>query len=222
MNASTNLNDNLRSAFTEASVDEYLYSLLPARDAVIAEMEDYAAQRNVPIIGPAVARLIALQVMISGAERIFEMGSAIGYSTIWIARAAGLKAEVFYTDGDPENAKRAAAHFRRAGVAKRIRIQTGDALELLRKSRGTFDLVFCDVNKDQYPAALRVAIPKLRRGGLFIADNTLWSGKVSHEPAANDSNTRSIQQFNQLIYDTPGLFPVLLPIRDGVTLCRKL
>jgi len=219
---STKLNDNLRSAFTEEGIDEYLYSLLPARDPVVTEMEDYAAQHNVPIIGPAVARLIALQVMISGAKRIFEMGSAIGYSTIWIARAAGPKAEVFYTDGDPENAKRATDHFRRAGVAKRIRIQTGDALDLLKKSRGSFDLIFCDVNKDQYPAALRVAVPKLRRGGLFIADNTLWSGKVSREAASNDSNTRSIQQFNQLIYDTPGLFPVLLPLRDGVTLCRKL
>ena len=222
MNAATKLNDNLRSSFTEASIDEYLYSLLPPRDSILTEMEDYAALHNVPIIGPAVARLIALQVMISGAKRIFEMGSAIGYSTIWIARAAGPKAEVFYTDGDPENARRASEHFRRAGVAKRIRIQTGDALDLLKKSRGTFDLIFCDVNKDQYPAALRLAVPKLRRGGLIIADNTLWNGKVARGAAPNDSNTRSIQQFNQLIYGTPGLFPVLLPLRDGVTLCRKL
>ena len=87
------LTKNLRSAFLEENVDEYLYALLPRRDAVLAEIEEYAAQHDVPIIGPAVARLLSLQVMISGAKRIFEMGSAIGYSTIWLARAAGSRAE---------------------------------------------------------------------------------------------------------------------------------
>jgi predicted O-methyltransferase YrrM len=216
------LTKNLRSAFTEENVDKYLYSLLPPRDPVLAEIEDYAAQHDVPIIGPAVARLLVSQVMISGAKRIFEMGSAIGYSTIWLARAAGPKGQISYTDGDPVNAKRATEYFRRAGVAKRIRVQTGDALALLQKSRVMFDLIFCDVNKDQYPAALRVALPKLRRGGLFIADNTLWSGKVAREAASDDANTRGIQEFNRLIYDSKELFPVLVPLRDGVTLCRKL
>jgi caffeoyl-CoA O-methyltransferase len=215
------LRRNLLSGYVDEKVDEYLYALLPAREPVLQEMEEYAAQHDVPIIGPAVGRLLALQVMISGAKRIFEMGSAIGYSTIWLARAAGPKAQVFYTDGDPANAKRASAYFRRAGVSKRIRMQTGDALDLLRKSRSKFDLIFCDVNKDQYPAALRIAIPKLRRRGLFLADNTLWSGKVAREAAPGDSNTRSIQQFNRLVYESKQLFPVLLPLRDGVTICRK-
>src|SRR6202171_2065144 len=107
--------DNLRSAFTQEDVDKYIYDLLPERDAVVKEMEAYAEEHRVPIIGPAVARLLTLLVQISGAKRIFEMGSAIGYSTIWLARAAGTKGEVTYTDSDPENAKRAEAYFRRAG-----------------------------------------------------------------------------------------------------------
>src|SRR5216684_4895922 len=159
--------DNLRSAYMQDDVEEYLYGLLPGRDAVISEIEDYAAQHDVPIIGPAVARMMALLVQVSGARRIFEMGSAIGYSTIWLARAAGPKAKVIYTDGDPENARRAKEYFRRAGVAKRIEVRVGDALELLKKTPGTFDLIFNDVNKEQYPAALRVALPKLRHGGLL-------------------------------------------------------
>jgi caffeoyl-CoA O-methyltransferase len=215
------LTKNLRSAFTEKRVDEYLYALLPARDAVLAEMEDYAARHDIPIIGPAVARLLALQVAISGAKRIFEMGSAIGYSTIWLARAAGSRAEIHYTDGNPANAARASEYFRRAGVARRIRVQTGDALAVLRNSGGKFDLVFCDVNKDQYPAALRAALPKLRRGGLFLADNTLWSGKAARSAAKNDAATRGIQEFNRLVYRSKGIFPVLLPLRDGFTVCRK-
>src|SRR6476660_5214006 len=126
--------ENLRSAFTKDDVDEYLYKLLPERDAVVREMEEYAAEHGVPIIGPAVARLLSLLVQVSGAKRIFEMGSAIGYSTIWLARAAGPQAEVFYTDGDPENARRAEEYFRKAGVGKRIRVQVGDALELVKKT----------------------------------------------------------------------------------------
>src|ERR1700732_2776411 len=97
--------DNLRSAFTQEDIDKYIYELLPERDPVVTEIEAYAAEHRVPIIGPAVARLLALLVQVAGTTRIFEMGSAIGYSTIWLARAAGPKAQVFYTDGDPENAR---------------------------------------------------------------------------------------------------------------------
>jgi predicted O-methyltransferase YrrM len=216
------LTDNLRSGYVQEDVEQYVYDLLPASDGLLAEMEEYAAGHNVPIIGPAVARFLALLVQISGARRIFEMGSAIGYSTIWLARAAGPKAQVFYTDGDPENARRAEAHFRKAGVAKRIRIQTGDALELLKKMPGKFDLIFNDVDKHQYPEAMRIAVPKLKRGGLFVTDNTLWSGRAARPAAPGDKNTLGVQELNRLTFSSKELFPVLLPLRDGVTVARKL
>ena len=214
--------DNLRSAFTQEGVDKYLYDLLPERDAVVKEMEAYAAEHRVPIIGPAVARLLTLLVQVSRATRIFEMGSAIGYSTIWLARAAGTKAKVFYTDGNPENARRAQEHFRKAGVAKRINVQVGDALELVKKTPGKFDFIFNDINKNQYPDALRAALPKLQRGGLLVTDNTLWSGKAAQPAGAEDRDTRGVQEFNRLVYASKELFPVLIPLRDGVTVCRKL
>src|SRR5437879_13923523 len=213
--------DNLRCAYMQNDVEEYLYGLLPERDAVISEIEDYAAQHDVPIIGPAVARLLSLFVQVSGARRIFEMGSAIGYSTIWLARAAGPKGKVIYTDGDPEKARRAKDYFRRAGVAKRIEVHVGNALELVKKAPGKFDLIFNDIDKHQYPAALRVALPKLRRGGLFITDNTLWSGKAARPAAPDDIHTLGIQEFNRLVYTSKDLYPVLMPLRDGVTVCRK-
>jgi caffeoyl-CoA O-methyltransferase len=213
--------ENLRSGYIQDDVEEYLYSLLPGRDAVIGEMEQYAEEHRVPIIGPAVARLLTLFAQVSGAKRIFEMGSAIGYSTIWLARAAGPKGRVYYTDGDPANAARAREYFRRAGVAKRIHVQVGDALELLKKTPGKFDLIFNDVNKDQYPDALRVALPKLKRGGLFITDNTLWSGKAARPAAPGDAATLGVQEFNRLVYASKELYPVLIPLRDGVTVCRK-
>jgi predicted O-methyltransferase YrrM len=202
-----------------APVEEYSYGILPKRDAVLADMERYAKKHDVPIIGPAVGRMIYLLAQISGARRIFEMGSAIGYSTIWLARAAGPDAEIYYTDGDSANAKRARNYFHRAGVNERAQILTGDALELIDGVAGKFDLIFIDVDKHQYPAALRKALPRLRSKGLLIADNVLWSGRVARR--ARDANTRGIQQFNRMVYSSSELFPVIIPLRDGVAVCRK-
>ena len=207
------------NGIVSSAIERYLYDLLPARDAVLREMEEFARRRNIPIIGPAVGRLLALVAELSGSKRIFEMGSAIGYSTIWLARAAGRSAEVYYTDGDPENARRAQSYFRRAGVAGRIVILVGDAVRLIDRVPGQFDLIFNDVDKHQYPAAFRKALPRLRRGGLLVADNALWFGRVARK--ATDRATRGIQQFNRLLYSSKELSPVIVPLRDGVAICRK-
>jgi predicted O-methyltransferase YrrM len=212
----------MQSAFTERSVERYLYSVLPARDPVLAEMERAARRRGIPIVGPAVGSLLALLVRISGAQRILEMGSAIGYSTIWLARAAGPGAEVFYTDGSEANAREASEYFRRAGVSKRIRVLVGDSLDLLDETPGKFDLIFNDVDKHQYPAVFRQAVPRLRRGGLLVADNVLWSGRVAHKASRSDAATRGIQRFNRLMYSSRAVYPVIVPLRDGVAICRKL
>jgi len=205
---------------THGPVERYLYDLLPRRDAVLVEMERFAARKEIPIVGPAVGRLLALLVQLAGARRIFEMGSAIGYSTIWLARAAGPRGEVFYTDGSPENARRAEGYFRRAGVAGRVRILVGNALRLVELVPGQFDFIFNDVDKSEYPGVFRKAVPRLRRGGLLVADNTLWYGRVAG--GAQDADTQGIREFNRLIYSSRKLFPVILPLRDGVAIARKL
>jgi predicted O-methyltransferase YrrM len=201
------------------SVEKYMSSLLPPRDPVLAEMERRARRERIPIIGPAVGRLLAQLIAMSKARRIFEMGSAIGYSTLWLARAAGSRAEVHYSDGDPALARDAQAYFRRAGIAKRIHIHVGDAVELLAETRGPFDLIFNDVDKHQYPAAFRTALPRLARGGLLVTDNALWSGRVAGR--ASDRDTRGVREFNRLSYASPLLFSVIIPLRDGVMVSRK-
>ena len=203
----------------DKKVEKYLNDLLPKSDAVLADMERYARLHNVPIIGPACGRLLYLLTQISGAKRIFEMGSAIGYSTIWFAKAAGEGSDVFYTDGDPKNAERAQKNFQRAGVEDRVHILVGDAVELIDSVSGDLDLVLIDVDKHQYPAALQKALARLRSGGLLVTDNVLWSGRVTAR--AKDENTRSIQKFNEAIYGSKDLFPVIVPLRDGVAVCRK-
>ena len=203
----------------EKHIEKYLDSLLPKRDAVLAEMEKYASRRKIPIIGPSCGRLLYLVAQISGANRMFEMGSAIGYSTIWLARGAGADAKIYYTDGDPENARRAKENFRRGGVEDRIQLLVGDAVQLIDGVPGSFDLIFIDVDKHQYPEALRKAVPRLRSGGLLITDNVLWYGRTPRR--AKDARTRAIQQFNRMIYSSSELFPVIVPLRDGVAVCRK-
>ena len=208
------------SAIVDASVEKYLYSLLPPRDEVLAEMERLAARRDIPIVGPAVGRVLYQLVQLIGAKRIFEMGSAIGYSTIWLARAAGPGATVYYTDGDSRNAEQAHHFFARAGVSDRIQVLVGNALDLIQQIPGEFDFIFNDVDKEDYPNVFRLAVPRLRRGGLFVTDNTLWSGKVAGK--APDEETRAIQEFNRRIYSSPDLFSTIIPLRDGLAVCHKL
>jgi len=207
---------------THPAVEKYLYGLVPKSDPVLHEMERYAARHDVPIVGPTVGRLLCLLAQISGAKRIFELGSAIGYSTLWFAMGAGTGAEVHYADGSADNAARAQDYFRRAGLVDRIRIHIGMAQEKLAETPGEFDIIFIDVDKEQYPATLRLAVPRLRAGGLLLADNTLWSGRAARKAEPRDARTRGIQQFNRTVYASKELFPVMVPIRDGVTICRKL
>jgi len=205
---------------TAGPVDDYLYSMLPQRDPVLAEMEDYATQHDVPIVGPAVARVLQQLAIMINARRVFELGSAIGYSTIWWAQAVGETGRVIYTDGDRKNAERARSYFQRAGVTSRITIHTGDALEFLSEQKQEFDIIFNDVDKEDYPRVLRLVPPRLRKGGLFITDNVLWSGRVA-DKNPTDARTKAILEFNRKLYDSPEFYTTILPIRDGLAVGVK-
>ena len=205
---------------TAEPIETYLYSLLPPRDEVLAEMEAAAAKRNIPIVGPAVGRILHQLALISDAKTVFEMGSAIGYSTIWWARAVGDTGRVIYTDGDRKNADEARGYFDRAGVASRITIHVGDALELLSEQKQPFDIIFCDLDKEDYPRALRLALPRLRKGGLLVADNVLWSGKVAEE-GPKEASTKAIVEFTRQLYAAPDMFTTIFPIRDGIAAAVK-
>ncbi|HZQ24059.1 MAG TPA: O-methyltransferase [Terriglobales bacterium] len=205
---------------TYEPVEDYLYSMLPPRDAVLNDIELEAERREIPIVGPAVGRVFHLLATISGAKNIFEMGSAIGYSTIWWARAVGENGRVIYTDGSSKNAEEARQYFDRAGVSARISIHVGDALELLSEQKQEFDIIFNDVDKEDYPKVLRLAGSKLKKGGLFVTDNVLWSGKVAQRNAT-EPETKAILEFNRLLFNSPEWFPTMLPLRDGLAVAVK-
>ena len=205
---------------TSDPVDRYLYSMLPPRDEVLAEMEEEAIRHKIPIVGPAVARVLYQLATMVSAKTVFELGSAIGYSTIWWARAVGEGGRVVYTDGDPKKAEQARRYFERAGVSKQIAIRTGDALEILSEQKQEFDVIFNDVDKEDYPRVIKLAVPRLRKGGLFITDNVLWSGRVA-EKSPKEASTKAIQEFNRQLYKSPDLFTTILPIRDGISVAVK-
>ena len=125
-----------------------------------------------------------------------------------------------YTDSDPKNAEQARRYFQRAGVADRIKIHIGDAIELLSEQKEEFDIVFNDIDKEDYPRVFRLVGPRLKKGGIFVTDNVLWSAKVT-EANPKEASTKAIQEFNRQLYKADDFFTTILPIRDGVALARK-
>ena len=216
---------------TDKTVEDYLYGILPQRDQVLLEIEQQAKQRDIPIVGPAVGRLLYQLGRMINAKTVFEMGSAVGYSTIWWARAVGEGGRVVYTDGDPKNAAEAKKYFARAGVADRVDVRVGDALEILsEQKKASYDVIFNDVDKQDYPRVFRLVPDRLRKGGLFITDNVLWSGRVARaasgqngsDPELSTPATKGIVEFNRLLYASKDFFTTMLPLRDGVAVSLRV
>jgi len=202
------------------ALDAYIRELLPAREPVLAEMEAFAAEHDVPIVGPAVGALLQILTRSIGADRVFELGSAIGYSTAFFAQAVGRGGQVFYTDGDPANAERARGYLQRMDLLDRVTLRVGDAVASLEASTGYFDVIFIDVDKEGYPQALQAAAPRVRRGGYLLADNVLWSGKVI-DPEVKEAATEGIRQFNRRLFSLQEFRTVIVPLRDGVAIARR-
>jgi caffeoyl-CoA O-methyltransferase len=215
---------------TDPKVENYLYAMLPERGAVLTEIEGQAKERDIPIVGPAVGRLLYQYARLIGAKTVFEMGSAVGYSTIWWAMAVGDGGKVHYTDGSRKNADEARRYFDQAGMSARIQVHVGDALEVLSEQKEQFDILFCDIDKHDYPRAARMAPERVRKGGLFITDNTLWRGDVVYAAGNPDFKREqppdnllgAIVEFNELMYKSPDWYTTIIPLRDGVTVAMRV
>jgi caffeoyl-CoA O-methyltransferase len=192
----------------------------PREEEVRAAMERAAAERDFPIVGPQVGRLLEVLTRGIGARRVLEMGSGFGYSAWWFARAVGPGGEVVLTEGSEAKAAEARDHLDRAGLAGRVRIVVGDAIEAASQEREPFDVVFNDVDKHAYPAAFAAARPLVRPGGLFVSDNMLWSGRVLGAEAP-DRATAGILELTRRLYGDPDFLTVLVPLRDGVTVSLR-
>ncbi len=200
----------------------YLKNLaLRGEDPLLAEMHTLAAERGFPIVGPEVGRFLAQLVHLTGAKRIFELGSGFGYSALWFARALGDEGEVYCTDGDVANIELAKGFHARADVFDQVTYLTGYAQDLLQVTPGLFDIIFCDVDKEQYPDVYELLRRHLRVGGAFVIDNLIWDGKVA-DPDNRDESTQGVRAFTDRMWDSPEFLSSLLPIRDGVGLSVRI
>jgi caffeoyl-CoA O-methyltransferase len=187
-------------------------------EPVLLEMEAHAKERGFPIVGRNVGATLEVLARSVGARRIMELGSGFGYSAYWHARAVGPDGEVHLTDGDPENEAKAADYLKRAGLDDRVTFHVGDAVTEMEKLDGDFDLVFCDIDKDGYPAAWRAASERIRQGGLYVCDNVLWYGRVAVEDPedARPQYTKAVLEHNRLIAEDQRYVSTIVPTRDGV------
>ncbi len=204
----------------EPKIEQYLNDLLPERESVVREMEEYAEANQFPIVGPLVGRLCYQMVKSIKAKWIFEMGSGFGYSTYWLAKALPDDGKIFFTEYSQDNIKLAEDFLGKAQVLDKVEIIHGDAIESLEKMDGEFDLILNDIDKEYYPKSLEVILPRLRKGGILITDNLIWSGRVVE--AEQDAQTRGIIGYTKMLYDSPDLWTTIIPLRDGVGVSLKL
>lgn len=214
------------------TVDGYLDDLVTAQlhDPVLVDMERRASELDFPIVGRATGRYLELTTQIAGARRVIELGSGFGYSTYWFARGVGEDGEVIGIDGDADNARLAEDHLRRAGLWERTETRVGDALRVFAEIDGPLDIVFCDVDKDGYPAVWEAVAERLPVGGLFICDNVLWYGRVAglaptgQDPevaAAQAAVAPAVAAMTREVVNDPRYVSSIVPIRDGLLVARR-
>jgi predicted O-methyltransferase YrrM len=202
------------------AIEDYLRRAAPGSGGVVRDMERLAEERRFPIVGPLVGRLLFLLARAIGARSVFECGSGFGYSAAWFAAALPADGRVVLTDGSGDNCAAARDHLARAGLLDRCDIRRGDAISLLKATPGPFDVVFCDIDKRDYPRVHPLLADRLRPGGLFVCDNMLWFGRVAGPD--RDPDTLGVRELTRLLYADPGLHTVILPLRDGVAVSLKL
>jgi len=201
-------------------IHSYLQNLTPERHPVLKEMEAYAQEADFPIIGPLVGRLLWQLTLTAKARRILELGSGFGYSAFWFSLATKSKGVITMTDTSKRNRQKAFKYFKEAGLQSQFDFRIGDALKIAAKLDGPFDIVLNDIDKDAYPQTIDLAAARLRRGGLFITDNVIWSGKVTERKP--DKTTRAIVEFNQQLYQDSRFLTTIMPLRDGVSIALRL
>lgn len=204
----------------EPTIERYLLRMQVAEDPVLAEMERVGEDRGFPIVGPLIGRLLEQYTRGIGATAVFEMGSGFGYSTAWFARAVGGKGKVVHTEMDQALSDEAKGWLGQAGVAKRVEFRLGDAVDLLRRDKGPHDIVFIDIDKEQYPAAWELARDRVRVGGLVLTDNALWHGKVAGK--ATDAATTGVRDYNRMAQADDEYLTTILPVRDGLSVSLRI
>jgi predicted O-methyltransferase YrrM len=206
------------------AIEDYMRSLLNHTDhAALIEMEALAQNNNFPIVGRLVGVFLETMAKTINAQRVFEFGSGYGYSAYWFAKAVGSTGQVICSEADLLNKEKAEQYLGSAGLWDRIDFRAGMAQDIFAQTDGLFDICFNDVDKGDYPEIWLMAKDRVRPGGLYIADNVLWRGRVAMEHYEDmfQGWTEAIIEHNQLIFNNPDFDTFINPTRDGVIVARK-
>jgi len=213
------------SGIVPEAIERYLAGLNHLPDAVLRDIARDGETQKLPLVDAEVGALLRVLAAAVSATRILEIGSAIGYSGIWLAGALPSGGMLVTIEMDPARARRARDNFARAGFADRANVMVGDAARLLAKVSGPFDVIFQDGDKRLYSAMLDRLVDLLRPGGLLVTDNVLWSGEVVpgfvDPPRHDPEDTRAIADYNERLIAHPGLMTAIVPLRDGVAISVK-
>lgn len=205
-------------------IDKYILNHIDEEDPVLQELD---RETHLKVLGARMLSgnlqgqvLTMLSKMIQP-KRILEVGTFTGYSAICLAKGLTEDGKLITIELDDELEALSKKYFEKAGLTGKIEQRIGPALEIIPKIDETFDLVFLDADKEEYSGYFHLVFDRLRSGGIIIADNTLWSGKVLETPAADDHQTKGIIAFNEMIKNESRVEKVILPLRDGMTIIRK-
>jgi len=201
-------------------IDEYIDGLAARGDDALQAVERQGQAEGWPIVGAAEGSLLHILARGIQARRILELGTAIGYSGTWLARALPEEGELVTVEGDPETAETARKNFEKTGVASRVTILVGIAQDVLGDLKGPFDYIFNDIDKEGYPEVLEPCIERLRVGGLLVTDNVLRRGDVAR--ADRSRETQAIRTYNERLARDPRMVAAIVPLRDGVSVALKV
>src|ERR1700736_906468 len=207
------------------AVERYLRGLNRLSDAVLREIADDGARQDLPLVDAEVGALLRVLAVSIGASRVLEIGTAIGYSGIWLAGALPAGGMLLTMEMNQDRARTARANFSRAGLADRVSVIVGDAHTMLAKVSGPFDLIFQDGDKSLYVPMLDRLVDLLRPRGLLVTDNVLWDGEgvpgFVAQPRREAADTRAIAEYNERLNAHPRLMTATVPLRDGVAISVK-
>jgi caffeoyl-CoA O-methyltransferase len=210
----------LAAVQVDARLEDYMESLLPRRDPVVERIERQVEEQNIPAVGPLEGQLLYLLVKTHRSADVLELGTAVGYSAIWLAR--GCSGKVTTVELQPERAQQARQNLEDAGLGDRVQVVEGDAIGYLERTQDQVDCVFNDLlnsfpDEATVERCVRLSLARLRPGGLLLADNALGRGEVVR-PSSRQS--RNISRYNELVARAPQLESVIVPLRDGVSVAR--
>lgn len=203
---------------TDPRIEKYLMGLQPEDDPLLMAMEKKARAAGFPIVDRLVGRLLFVLTKLKNPRLVVELGSGFGYSAYWFARALS-RGKVVLTDRDGGNIASARETFRKAGLEGRAAFREGEAVSIAREYEN-IDILFMDLDKRHYAAAVKTLLPNLAKNALVVADNSLWHGRVAE--GARDRDTAGIRRFNSYMMSRKDFFTTVVPLRDGVLVSYRL